>query len=89
MLLIAQIAIQQKNIKVECGRRCLVTQQGPKTKVWRRFEKGVGANNPRSCCNLDIPFKKENAPLIRDTVKTLNDLKINSDNPLSLKEAQS
>ena len=33
-------------------------------------------------------LNKENAPLIRDTVKRLNDLTRNADNPLSLKEAQ-
>ena len=82
------IELLHQNIKIECGRGWLVTPQGRKTKVWRRLAKGLGANNPRSCCNLDIPFKQENAPLIRDTVKRLNDLKRNSDNPLSLKEAQ-
>ena len=82
------IELLHQNIKVECGRGWLVTPQGRKTKVWRRLAKGLGANNPRSCCNLDIPFKQENAPLIRDTVKRLNDLTRNADNPLSLKEAQ-
>ncbi len=82
------IELLHQNIKIECGRGWLVTPQGRKTKVWRRLAKGLGANNPRSCCNLDIPFKQENAPLIRDTVKRLNDLTRNADNPLSLKEAQ-
>ena len=82
------IELLHQNIKIECGRGWLVTPQGRKTKVWRRLAKGLGANNPRSCCNLDIPFKQENAPLIRDTVKRLNDLTRNAENPLSLKEAQ-
>ena len=71
-----------QNIKIECGLGWLVTPQGRKTKVWRRPAKGLGANNPRSCCNLDIPFKQENAPLIRDTVKRLNDLTRNADREL-------
>ena len=73
------IELLHQNIKIECGRGWLVTPQGRKTKVWRRLAKGLGANNPRSCCNLDIPFKQENAPLIRDTVKRLNDLTRNAE----------
>ena len=87
-MILAEIAILHRNIKIECGRGWIVTPQGRKTKVWRRLAKGLGANNPRSCCNLDIPFKQENAPLIRDTVIRLNDLTRNADNPLSLREAQ-
>ncbi|WP_413678351.1 hypothetical protein [Prochlorococcus sp. MIT 0916] len=48
------IGLLHQNIKIECGRGWLVTPQGRKTNVWRRLAKGLGANNPRSCCNLDI-----------------------------------
>ena len=82
------IELLHQNIKIECGRGWLVTSSRSKNKNLKRLAKGLGANNSRSCCNLDIPFKQENAPLIRDTVKRLNDLTRNADNPLSLKEAQ-
>ncbi len=69
------IELLQQNIKFKYGRGWLVTPQGRKTKVWRRLAKGLGSNNPRSCNNLDIPFKQGNEPLIRDTIKRVNDLK--------------
>ena len=42
------IELLHQNIKIECGRRWLVTPQGRETKVWRGLAKGLGANNPRS-----------------------------------------
>ena len=59
-----------QNIKMECGSRWGVNPTGQKTKVIRRLQKGLCSSNPKSSCDLDIPFKSKNEPLIRNTVKS-------------------
>ena len=82
------MSILQQNIKVAYERGQLVTAKGCETTVEEGLVKGIEANNPRSCSNLDITFKQEDSPFTREKLKRLNDRTRNSHNPLSLKEAQ-
>ena len=59
-----------QNIKLECVRGLGVSPIEQKTKVILRLQKGLCSSESKSACNLDIPFKSKNNPLIRDTINS-------------------